>query len=124
MTKKAKEQGLKEKANELAKNIWFAGLGICSKAIDESQAQYEKANKEMTRLYHELVKKGKKVEGDLNKKISETKEKTTATREKQVARVKHGLEKTKGSKLDSKIEAVSEKLDLVIHTLETKKKAA
>lgn len=124
MTKKTQEQGLAEKANELANNIWLAGLGVCSKAIDESQVRYEKTSKELTRLYHELVKKGKKVEGDLNKKISETKEKTTATREKQVARVKQGLEKTKGSKLDSKIETVSEKLDLVIHALETKKKAA
>lgn len=124
MTKKAKAQGPKEKANEVAQNIWFAGLGVCSKAIEESQLQYEKLNKELTRLYHELVKKGKKVEGELQQKISETKEKTTATREKQVARVKQGLEKTKGSSLDSKIGTVSEKLDLVIHALETKKKAA
>lgn len=121
-----------EKAGDLAKNIWLAGLGAYGKAIDEAQGQYEKAsekvNQESSRLFDELVAKGKKLEGETQTKFAEVKEKTTATLEERLAQVKESLSfASKNDELANKVDELSEKLDLVIASLGAKapaKKAA
>lgn len=118
-----------EKATELAKNIWLAGLGAYGKAIDEAQGQYEKASEkvsqESNRLFDELVAKGKKLEGDTQAKLAEVKEKSTATLEERLAQVKESLSfSSKNSDLAEKVDALSEKLDLVIASLGKEAKPA
>lgn len=122
-TKEIKEMA--EKASDLAKNIWLAGLGAYGKALDEAQGQYEKVsekvNKESTRLFDELVAKGKKLEGETSHKLHEVKEKSTATLEERLSQVKGSLSFTsKNTDLTSQIEDLSSKLDLVLEALGAK----
>jgi len=122
-TKEIKEMA--EKASDLAKNIWLAGLGAYGKALDEAQGQYEKVsekvNKESTRLFDELVAKGKKLEGETSHKLHEVKEKSTATLEERLSQVKGSLTFTsKSTDLATQIEELSSKLDLVLEALGAK----
>ena len=114
-----------EKASDLAKNIWLAGLGAYGKALDEAHDQYEKVtekvNTESTRLFDELVAKGKKLEGETQEKISEVKERSSATLEERLAQVKETLSFTsKNADLSNQLEDISKKLDLVIEALGAK----
>jgi polyhydroxyalkanoate synthesis regulator phasin len=116
-----------EKAGELAKNIWLAGLGAYGKAVDETQGQYEKTsekvNQESSRLFDELVAKGKEIEGETQTKCAEFKEKSSASLEERLAQVKANLSfGTKNTELAAKVDELSEKLDLIIDSL--KKPAA
>lgn len=114
-----------EKASDLAKNIWLAGLGAYGKALDEAHGQYEKVsekvNKESSRLFDELVAKGKKLEGETQSKLSEVKEKSSANLEERLAQVKGSLNFTsKNVEIMTQLEEVSSKLDLVLEALGAK----
>ena len=122
-TKEIKEMA--EKASDLAKNIWLAGLGAYGKALDEAHGQYEKVsekvNKESTRLFDELVAKGKKLEGETQVKFNEVKEKSSATLEERLAQVKDSMNFTsKNADVASQLEELSSKLDLVLEALGAK----
>ncbi|MEP4486658.1 MAG: phasin family protein [Halioglobus sp.] len=47
-----------DKAGEIAKNIWLAGVGAYGKAVDEAQGRLEKAGVESPKLFKDLVKAG------------------------------------------------------------------
>jgi DNA-binding ferritin-like protein len=47
-----------DKAGEIAKNIWLAGVGAYGKAVDEAQDRLEKAGVETPKLFRDLVKAG------------------------------------------------------------------
>ena len=122
-TKEIKEMA--EKAGDLAKNIWLAGLGAYGKALDEAQGQYEKVSekvsKESSRLFDELVAKGKKLEGETSEKLSEVKEKSTATLEERLAQVKGSLAFTsKTAENADKLDEIISKLDLLIEAMGAK----
>ena len=51
-----------DKANEVAKNIWLAGLGAYGKAFDTASEKYASASKEAPKHFNELVEKGLEVE--------------------------------------------------------------
>lgn len=118
-----------EKASDLAKNIWLAGLGAYGKALDEAHGQYEKVsekmNKESSRLFDELVAKGKKLEGETQSKLSEVREKSSATLEERLAQVKETLSFTsKNAEMADKLDDIASKLDLVIEALGAKQSSA
>ena len=46
-----------DKASEIAKNIWLAGVGAYGRAVDEAQGRLEKAM-EPPKLFRDLVKAG------------------------------------------------------------------
>ena len=126
-TKEIKEMA--EKAGDLAKNIWLAGLGAYGKALDEAQGQYEKVSekvsKESSRLFDELVAKGKKLEGETSDKLSEVKEKSTATLEERLAQVKSSLSFTsKSAENADKLDEIVSKLDLLIEAMGAQSSAA
>ncbi len=67
-----------DKASEIAKNIWLAGVGAYGKAYDQAQEQFssmqdqlEERRKKADKLYKELVKRGTKVEKDAKKAIDD-----------------------------------------------------
>ena len=120
-----------EKASDLAKNIWLAGLGAYGKALDEAQDQYEKVtgkvneqvekvktqtSEDTSRLFDELVAKGKKLEDETQGRLSDVKDKASSNLEDRLSQVKQGLTFTsnKGADLDEKLDAISSKLDLLI----------
>lgn len=51
-----------DKASELAKNIWLAGLGAHGKAFDVAAEKYSNASESAPKLFHELVEKGAELE--------------------------------------------------------------
>ena len=52
-----------DKASEIAKNIWLAGLGAYGKAVEDAQGRLEKAL-EPPKLFRDLVKAGTALEED------------------------------------------------------------
>ena len=125
-----------EKASELAKNIWLAGLGAYGKALDEAQDQYGKVSvkvneqvdkvkeqvigSDSTRLFEELVAKGKKLESQTSEKFTEVKDKAAATLEERLAQVKESLNfANKGDDVSAQLADLSSKLDLVMAAVGT-----
>ncbi|MEM6582364.1 MAG: phasin family protein [Pseudomonadota bacterium] len=51
-----------DKAGEIARNIWLAGVGAYGKAVDEAQGRLEKAGMETPKLFRDLVKAGAALE--------------------------------------------------------------
>lgn len=51
-----------DKASEIAKNIWLAGVGAYGRAVDEAQGRLEKAGMEPPKLFKDLVKAGAALE--------------------------------------------------------------
>jgi len=110
-----------EKANSLTKNIWLAGLGAYSTAFNKTQG-LEKVSQKSTRLFDELVAKGKRIEGDIQEKRNEIKDKSSTAVEEHLAQLKESLNfTTKNSALENQLEEVTTKLDQIINALGTKK---
>ena len=51
-----------DKAGEIAKNIWLAGVGAYGRAVDEAQDRMERAGVEPPKLFRDLVKAGAALE--------------------------------------------------------------
>jgi polyhydroxyalkanoate synthesis regulator phasin len=62
-----------DKASEIARNIWLAGVGAYGRAVDEAQDRMEKAGMETPKLFRELVKAGAALEDEARKGISSSK---------------------------------------------------
>lgn len=132
MSKKAKDAKLTDKASEMAKNIWLAGLGAYGRAFDEAVAQYGKVSKESSKMFDELVEKGRRLDGESHTKLTEAKNKTTATIEDRISKVrgsvnlgalKVGGDSAKLEELSSKVDVLSDKLDALLDSMGTKPKA-
>lgn len=120
-----KDVKVTEKASDMAKNIWLAGLGAYGKAFDEAQERYEKVSKDTTRMFDELVAKGKKLEGTTSTKLSEARTSTTTSLEERISKVRHtlGFGQPSIEDLAKQIDDLSDKLDLIIETIGAKPKA-
>lgn len=53
-----------DKAGEIAKNIWLAGVGAYGRAVDEAHGRLEKAGVESPKLFRDLVKAGAALEDE------------------------------------------------------------
>jgi polyhydroxyalkanoate synthesis regulator phasin len=60
-----------DKASEIAKNIWLAGVGAYGKAVEDAQGRLEKAM-EPPKLFRELVKAGTALEEDAREVLQTT----------------------------------------------------
>jgi polyhydroxyalkanoate synthesis regulator phasin len=60
-----------DKAGEIAKNIWLAGVGAYGKAVEDAQGRLEKAM-EPPKLFRDLVKAGTALEEDAKEVIVST----------------------------------------------------
>jgi DNA-binding ferritin-like protein len=115
-----------DKASDIAKSIWLAGLGAYGKAFDEAHERYEKVSKDTTRMFDELVAKGKKLEDTTSTKLSNARNSTTTSLEERIAKVRHnlGFGQPGVEDLARQIDALHEKLDLIIDTIGAKPKVA
>jgi hypothetical protein len=120
-----KDVKVTEKASDIAKNIWLAGLGAYGKAFDEAQERYEKVSKDSSRLFDDLVAKGKKLEGTTSTKLSNARSSTTTSLEERISKVRHslGFGQPRVEDLAKQIEELNDKLDLIIETIGAKPKA-
>lgn len=133
MSKNVKNTKLTDKTGELAKNIWLAGLGAYGRAFDEVVAQYDKVSKDGSKLFNELVEKGRKLDGTNQSKLAEAKNKTTATIEDRISKVRNSVnlgaftggssDKARLDELKNKVDDLSEKLDALLDSVAGKPKA-
>lgn len=119
-----KDVKVTDKASDIAKNIWLAGLGAYGKAFDEAHERYEKVSKDTSRMFDELVAKGKRLEGTTSDKLSNARSSTSTSLEDRIAKVRHslGFGQPSAEELARKIEELNDKLDLIIETIGAKPK--
>jgi polyhydroxyalkanoate synthesis regulator phasin len=80
------------KAGELAKQVWLAGLGAYGKAFDEATERYDKATKESPKLFRELVAKGTKIENEAKEAIADSKiGKTSSSLEQRITKMRDSV---------------------------------
>ncbi len=94
-----------DKASEIAKNIWLAGVGAYGKAVEEAQGRLEKAM-EPPKLFRDLVKVGAALEED-------ARESTLAARhsvEERINRVRENFHNQRPARIED-LTALHKKVD-------------
>ena len=85
------KSSVSDKASEIAKNIWLAGLGAYGKAFDDAQDRIDRAAKEPPRLFRELVEKGSKIEDEVRDSLSHIRKSSAMSVEERINRVREGF---------------------------------
>lgn len=104
------KSNVNDKASEIAKNIWLAGLGAYGKAFDEAQDRLDKASKEPTRLFRELVRKGEALEDEVKDSLANIRKARTSSVEERISRVRENFSLALPARGDQMAE-ISRKLD-------------
>lgn len=133
--KEIKDAKIADKASEVAKSIWLAGLGAYGKAFDEAVNQYGKVSKETSKVFDDLVELGRKLDSESQVKLSKAKDKTTATIEDRISKVRSsvnnmgalnfgGADNAKIDEVNAKVDALSDKLDALLDSMAISKPKA
>jgi polyhydroxyalkanoate synthesis regulator phasin len=111
-----------DKASEIAKNIWLAGVGAYGKAVEDAQGRMEKAGMEPPKLFKELVKAGSALEDEAREAL----ETTTAARnsvEERINRVRENFHNQRPARIEDltnlhkKVDQLSRKVDRLTKAL-------
>ncbi len=94
---------VRDSGEQVARNIWLAGLGVYSKSLEEAQDLNGKTNA----LFDELVERGRAVESETKQKVAKT---TEAARDSVDTRVNDLFHKLSGFDR-SKLDEMNAKLD-------------
>ena len=122
-----------EKASEIAKNIWLAGLGAYGKAFDEAQDRLDrldKASKEPPRLFKDLVKKGEELEDEVKDSLASMRKSSAHSVEERIRKVRENFNLNltgRGADLtevNAKLDALSAKVDALTKALAATQGAA
>ena len=109
-----------DKASEIAKNIWLAGVGAYGKAVEDAQGRLEKAM-EPPKLFRELVKAGTALEEDAREAL----ESTAAARhsvEDRISRVRENFHMQRPARIED-LTALHKKVDQLTRKVEKLSKA-
>lgn len=88
---KSDKNKVTDKASEIARNIWLAGVGAYGRAVDEAQGRMEKAGVETPKLFRELVKAGAALEDEARKGLSSSRA-ARASVEERISRVRENFQ--------------------------------
>ena len=111
------KSNVSDKASEIAKNIWLAGLGAYGKAVDEAQDRLDKAAKEPPRLFKDLVEKGARLEDEVRDSLSNIRKSSTSSVEERIKNVRESFNFSfagRGDELaeiNAKLDALTTKVD-------------
>ncbi|MDX1733369.1 MAG: phasin family protein [Halioglobus sp.] len=97
-----------DKASEIAKNIWLAGVGAYGKAVEDAQGRLEKAM-EPPKLFKDLVKAGSALEEDAREAL----ETTAAARhsvEERINKVRENFHMQRPARIED-LQALHKKVD-------------
>lgn len=101
-----------DNAEEIARNIWLAGIGAYGKGIEEVKGRFDTLSADSNKLFAELVAKGEVIEAQGKAKVEEVKTSVTAKADLdarvETVRTKLGLNKTDA---DTKIEELNAKIE-------------
>lgn len=125
-----------DKASEIAKNIWLAGVGAYGRAVDEAQDSLKKATPQPPKLFRDLVKAG----AELEEEAREARAAAKSSVEERIARVRENFQMQRPARVEDlqalhkKVDKLSRKVDALAKMLaeqaapkkkaQTKKKAA
>jgi hypothetical protein len=118
-----KKSNVSDKASEIAKNIWLAGVGAYGKAADEAQERLEKAGVETPKLFRDLVKAGTALEEGAREGLKSTKLASKSSVEERINKVRENFNLQRFGRgdelpeLQAKVDLISKKLDLLTTAL-------
>tara|TARA_R110001592_G_scaffold295594_2_gene565766 strand:+ start:124082 stop:124564 length:483 start_codon:yes stop_codon:yes gene_type:complete len=110
-----------DKAGEIAKNIWLAGVGAYGKAVDEAQGRLERAM-EPPKLFRDLVKAGSALEEDARQAL-EAGNAAKSSVEQRISRVRENFHMQRPARIEDitalqkKVDQLSRKVDKLARTL-------
>ncbi|MEM8560727.1 MAG: phasin family protein [Pseudomonadota bacterium] len=99
-----------DKASEIAKNIWLAGVGAYGKAVDEAQGRLERAM-EPPKLFRDLVKAGSALEEDARNAL-EAGNAAKSSVEQRINRVRENFHMQRPARIED-IAALQKKVDVL-----------
>ena len=109
-----------DKASEIAKNIWLAGVGAYGKAVDDAQGRLEKAM-EPPKLFRELVKAGTALEDDARDAL-ETAAAARSSVEERINRVRENFHMQRPARIED-LTALHKKVDQLTRKVDKLSKA-
>lgn len=110
-----------DKASEIAKNIWLAGVGAYGRAVDEAQGRLEKAM-EPPKLFRDLVKAGSALEEDARSAL-EASASAKSSVEQRINRVRENFHNQRPARIEDiaalqkKVDQLSRKVDKLARAL-------
>jgi len=118
-----KKSNVSDKASEIAKNIWLAGVGAYGKAADEAHERIEKAGIETPKLFRDLVKAGTALEEGAREGLKSSKLASKSSVEERINKVRDNFNFQRSGRDDEiaglrrKVDLISKKLDLLTTAL-------
>ncbi len=98
-----------DKASEIAKNIWLAGVGAYGKAVEDAQGRLEKVSMEPPKLFRDLVKAGSALEDDAREAL-ETTAAARSSVEERINRVRENFHMQRPARIED-LNALHKKVD-------------
>ena len=95
-----------DKASEIAKNIWLAGVGAYGRAVDEAQDSIKKATPQPPKLFRELVKAG----AQLEEEATEARAAAKSSVEQRIARVRENFHMQRPARIED-LKSLHKKVD-------------
>jgi polyhydroxyalkanoate synthesis regulator phasin len=117
-----KKSKVSDKASEIARNIWLAGLGAYGKAFDEAQKGEEQSGRNRdratSRLFQDLVEKGSELEGDARETLEEIRDTHTSAVEARIRKVRENFNLSKFTR-DNDVTELKARIDELTATVES-----
>ena len=110
-----------DKASEIAKNIWLAGVGAYGKAVEDAQGRLEKAGVEPPKLFRELVKAGSALEDEARDAL-ETTSAARSSVEERINRVRENFHMQRPARIEDVV-ALHKKVDQLTRKVDKLSKA-
>ena len=110
-----------DKAGEIAKNIWLAGVGAYGKAVEDAQGRIEKAM-EPPKLFRDLVKAGSALEDEAREAL-ETASSARGSVEERISKVRENFHNQRPARiedlleLNKKVDRLNRKIDKLTKAL-------
>ena len=109
-----------DKASEIAKNIWLAGVGAYGKAVEDAQGRLEKAM-EPPKLFRDLVKAGTALEDDAREALESTAAAKSSVEER-INRVRENFHMQRPARIED-LTALHKKVDQLTRKVDKLSKA-
>ena len=120
------KSNVSDKASEIAKNIWLAGLGAYGKAFNEAHDRLDKAAKEPPRMFKDLVEKGAQLEDEVKDSLSSIRKSSASSVEERIKKVRENFNlnfSSRGDELaeiNAKLNALTRKVDALSKAVNAK----
>ena len=115
-----------DKASEIAKNIWLAGVGAYGRAVDEAQSNLKKATPQPPKLFRDLVKAGSALEEE----ASEARAAALSSVEERIAQVRENFQLQRPARMEDlqslhkKVDKLARKVDALTRLIKEQQVAA